>query len=134
MPEGVAVLMHDCSVAVADERPTLQEISSRLKRFRDIDVDPIGLVKTTKGDSKDFGLLLQLFPRHIAEALRDNRPIEPEQHDCVSVFFSDIVSFTTLSSTMDPSKVSNMLHRLFLKMDALSNFHGIYKVETIGLN
>jgi len=132
MPQGVAALMHDCLVAEADERPSLEEISSRLKRFHDEDVDPIGMVKKSKNDTKDFDLLCELFPRHIAEALRDGRPVEPEQHDCASIFFSDIVGFTTISTGMEPPKVSDMLHRLFLKMDAIADVHELYKVETIG--
>ena len=48
------------------------------------------------------------------------------------LLFSDIVGFTTISSSMEPHKVSSMLHRLFLKMDALADAHELYKVETIG--
>jgi class 3 adenylate cyclase len=77
-------------------------------------------------------LSLQVFPRHIAEALRDGREVEPEHHDCVTIFFSDVVGFTTISSELDPQKVSNMLHRLFNRFDALAEKHQVFKVETIG--
>ena len=45
---------------------------------------------------------------------------------------SDIVSFTEISSTLDPRKVANMLDRLYHKLDDLSEKHDLYKVETIG--
>ena len=56
-------------------------------------------------------LLFQVFPRHIAEALRDGRKVEPEHHDMVTIFFSDIVGFTDISATLDPIKISDMLDR-----------------------
>jgi class 3 adenylate cyclase len=73
-----------------------------------------------------------VFPRHIAEALRDGRPVEPENHACVTIFFSDVVDFTAISAELDPQKVSAMLHRLFNRLDALAEKHQVFKVETIG--
>jgi len=37
--------------------------------------------------------------------------VDPERKDCVTIFFSDIVGFTDISSTLDPEKISIMLHR-----------------------
>lgn len=51
---------------------------------------------------------------------------------CFVSFFSDIVKFTDISSTLDPHKVANMLDRLYRKFDELSTKHDCYKVETIG--
>lgn len=39
---------------------------------------------------------------------------------------------TSISSTMDAFKVSNMLDRLYSKFDGLSEEMEVYKVETIG--
>ena len=47
-------------------------------------------------------------------------------------FFSDIVGFTTISATLTPIKISDMLDRLYNKFDALSHKYGVFKVETIG--
>ncbi|CAK9021002.1 Guanylate cyclase D [Durusdinium trenchii] len=55
-----------------------------------------------------------------------------EKYDRVFVFFSDIVSFTTLSMTWEPTEVVNLLNDLFTHMDYLSEKHHIYKLETIG--
>jgi class 3 adenylate cyclase len=46
--------------------------------------------------------------------------------------FSDIVGFTTISSKMSPTKVSDLLDRLFRKFDALAQAHGIQRVDIIG--
>jgi len=77
-------------------------------------------------------LLYSVFPRHIAEALRQNKKVEPEHHDCVTIFFSDIVGFTDISSNLDPAKINALLDRLYNSFDALSNYHDVFKVETIG--
>lgn len=61
-------------------------------------------------------------------------PHEPivEKYEKVFIFFSDIVSFTTLSSTWEPFQVVDMLNELFTHFDELSEKHGVYKLETIG--
>ena len=63
--------------------------------------------------------------------MQGRRP-EPVVRDCVSVFFSDIVGFTSLSSTMDAAGVSALLTRLFAKFDALAQLHGVQKLDVIG--
>ena len=82
--------------------------------------------------SRTDNLLYSVFPMHIAEALREGRKVEPENHECVTIFFSDIVGFTDISSTLDPLKVSDMLDRLYNRFDKLSDKHDVFKVETIG--
>lgn len=82
--------------------------------------------------SRTENLLFDVFPKHIAEALRSGRKVEPENHDCVTIFFSDIVGFTEISSVLDPMKISDLLDRLYNSFDALSHYHDVFKVETIG--
>jgi class 3 adenylate cyclase len=60
------------------------------------------------------------------------RKVEPEQHNSVTVYFSDIVGFTNISAELSPIEVSEMLHRLYTSLDALADQHGVFKVETIG--
>jgi len=76
--------------------------------------------------------LFDIFPKHVAEALRDGRKVEAEEKEEVTIFFSDIVGFTDISSTLDPRKIANLLDRLYHKFDELSHKHDCYKVETIG--
>lgn len=127
MPDAVKALMQDCVEDDPEKRPLCEELDTRLKR---IDADAVNASQNT-GKSATVSLF-DIFPRHIAEALRDGRTVEPEHKDCVTIFFSDIVGFTTISSELEPRKVANMLDRLYTRFDALSNHFDIFKVETIG--
>lgn len=76
--------------------------------------------------------LYESFPKHVADAIVAGKKVEPESFPIVTVFFSDIVGFTTISSMISAEKVSDMLDRLYLTFDSLSEVHGIFKIETIG--
>ena len=41
----------------------------------------------------------------VAAALREGRAVEPENYDCVTIFFSDIVGFTNISGILQPQEV-----------------------------
>ena len=128
MPAQITALMTDCVEDDPDHRPTFEEIDTRLKRVDAENVDPGQSVKAKEASIS----LFDIFPRHIAEALRDGRTVEPEHKDIVTIFFSDIVGFTNISSELDPRKVASLLDRLYTQFDALSRKHDIFKVETIG--
>lgn len=85
-----------------------------------------------KKEHPDTDLLDEIFPKPVADALRQGQKIEPMLRDCVTVFFSDIVGFTEIASILSPMKVSDMLDRLYLRFDMLSLKHDVFKVETIG--
>lgn len=80
--------------------------------------------------SKTDELLYSVFPKHVADSLRNGQKVEPENHDLVTIFFSDIVGFTDISSKLDPMKISDLLDRLYHSFDALSDYHDVFKVET----
>eukprot|EP00980_Cylindrotheca_fusiformis_P009419 scaffold2058_cov115-Cylindrotheca_fusiformis.AAC.12 len=132
MPAQIQSLMQDCIQDDASLRPTFREIDMRLKRM------DIGEVRTILDDPKRAKdavasmSLFDIFPRHVAEALRDGRAVEPEHRDMVTIFFSDIVGFTQLSAELPPRKVALLLNRLYTKFDALSRKYDVFKVETIG--
>jgi hypothetical protein len=48
------------------------------------------------------------------------------------LLFLQMIGYTTISSTLDPRKVANLLDRLYQEFDRLSDMHDLYKVETIG--
>ncbi|CAB9527432.1 Ephrin type-B receptor 3 (Fragment) [Seminavis robusta] len=131
MPEPMKAVMRDCLEDGPHMRPSFDEIDNRLKRM---DVETLGSVTSKHSNKKGSNSvsIFDIFPRHIAEALRDGRTVEPEHKDSVTIFFSDIVGFTTISTELEPRKVADMLDRLYTKFDALSAKWDVFKVETIG--
>ena len=76
--------------------------------------------------------LMEAFPRQIVMAKLQGSRIESVSKESASVLFSDIVGFTSISSTMSARKVSDLLNRLFRKLDRLAYLHGVQKIDIIG--
>ncbi|KAJ1374223.1 Receptor-type guanylate cyclase gcy-22 [Parelaphostrongylus tenuis] len=70
--------------------------------------------------------------RQVAERLKLGEKVEPESYECVTVFFSDVVGFTTIASKGSPMQVVTLLNDLYTFFDSAIEEHDVYKVETIG--
>merc|ERR1711907_551312 len=119
--------MNEALASDPDTRPTFIELMRRIEPLE-------GKMKVNarKGAFQDNALLEQVFPKHIATALREGRTIEPEHHAEVTIFFSDICGFTDMSATLEPVQVSNMLDRLYTVFDKLCDKHGLYRLRRLG--
>ena len=76
-------------------------------------------------------ILLRLMPPRAIRKLRKGQTIV-ENYDMVTIFFSDIIGYTKMSSEMTPVEVMKMLNDLYSKFDVKAKEHGVFKVETIG--
>ena len=83
-------------------------------------------------DRQHEALLEQILPRAVIDRLKSGQHQIIDDLDEVTIVFSDIVGFTSLTSQVSTHDIVHMLDQLFLKLDALTDKHGVYKVETIG--
>ena len=77
-------------------------------------------------------LLLNVLPERVANDLKEKGSSIPECFDNVTVFFSDIVNFTKLTSAIDPADVICELSDIFTGFDRIFKHNHCERIKTIG--
>jgi class 3 adenylate cyclase len=95
------------------------------------DMAHFALLRSKRAMHASFAVM-EAFPRPIATAMLEGRQAAPISRTVVTLLYSDICGFTTITSTMDPARVSAWLNRLFHKFDRLAHAHGVQKVDVVG--
>lgn len=83
---------------------------------------------------KADALLLNVLPKEIAAALKNDAQPIAEQFDEASVLFADLVGFTPLSSQLSPVEMVELLNEIFSQFDELVERYNVEKIRTIGDN
>ncbi len=70
-----------------------------------------------------------LLRRSVADELKHGRVVSAEWFESVTVYFSDIVSFTTLAADSSPMQIVDLLNALYTLFDDIITHHDVYKVR-----
>jgi len=73
-----------------------------------------------------------ILPISIADRLIEGEQTIAESFENVSIFFSDIINFTTLSSNIEPAELVKGLNTIFTAFDRIGTKYGLEKIKTIG--
>ena len=73
-----------------------------------------------------------MLPQNVIRRLKDGDTGISQSHDSVTILFSDVVSFTSMSASINTGMLVKILNEMFTAFDKLCDTYGVYKVETIG--
>ena len=77
-------------------------------------------------------LIYNLLPHRIADRLRSGETVIAENLGEATVFFSDLVGFTSLTKKLAPGHLVQVLNDIFSILDALTEKNGVEKIKTTG--
>ncbi|XP_017941345.1 atrial natriuretic peptide receptor 2 [Manacus vitellinus] len=151
-PTDYIELIRRCRKNNPSQRPTFEQIKKMLYKMNPNKVSPVDMMMTLMEKynkhlevlvsertqdlmhekQKTDRLLYSMLPKQVADDLRQGKPAQAQSYSSATIFFSDIVGFTQLSSSSTPYQVVDLLNKLYTTFDEIIDNYDVYKVETIG--
>jgi len=69
-----------------------------------------------------------LFYSYVVDELKAGRSVAPQMYPTATIYFSDIVGFTVLSSASSPIQIIELLNDLYNTFDDTISRYDVYKV------
>ncbi len=112
------------------------ELLSRVKTHIDLknarERLEIAYSRLDKEKEKSDKLLLTILNEKIVKDLKETGESKPEVYDNVTIFFSDLVGFTTISEQLEPDVLISELNELFAEFDKIMQKNECERMENIG--
>lgn len=151
-PKEYSNIIRQCLDSCSEKRPTAEQVKKILVRIHPVRESPVdNMMRMMEKYSKHLEMLVaertqdliqekrrteqllySMLPRAVADELQQGKSSYAQAYDSVTIFFSDVVGFTSLCSASTPMQVIGFLNELYTCFDAIVDKYDVYKVETIG--
>eukprot|EP00002_Diphylleia_rotans_P006234 TRINITY_DN155_c0_g1_i10.p1 TRINITY_DN155_c0_g1~~TRINITY_DN155_c0_g1_i10.p1 ORF type:complete len:1014 (+),score=220.69 TRINITY_DN155_c0_g1_i10:52-3093(+) len=105
-------------------------------RYRNQDARRAGILKHTEEVVKEKGitekLLLNILPNQIAKRLMEGEEVISDGYGQVTVLFADLVGWTEIARSMQPTEAVSLLSEIVGTFDRLTQAYKVEKIKTIG--
>ena len=107
------------------------------KRLKDLDAQRVKELEEEKHlleveQLKTEKLMLNILPKPIAERLKRGEKNIAGSYPEVTILFTDLVGFTSMSSKTSATELVSLLNNLFTRFDKRAELLGLEKIKTIG--